>query len=53
MRLDAPCWQAKGSTAVDVIKDLANEVGIGDVFHDAELAVEERAECDVEFEDPF
>ena len=38
---------------VTVIEDLADEIGVGDVFDDAELATAERAEGDVDVEDPF
>ena len=38
---------------LDVTEDLAHEVGIGDVFDDAELATAERAPCDVDVEDAF
>ena len=31
-------------TLLTVIEDLANEIGVGDVFDDAELAAAERAE---------
>ena len=41
------------STLLDVTEDLAHEVGIGDVFDDAELATAERAPCDVDVEDAF
>ena len=40
-------------TLLTVIEDLANEVGIGDILDDAELASAERAPCDVDVEDAF
>ena len=38
---------------LNVSEDLADEIGIGDIFDDAELATAERAEGDVDVEDPF
>ena len=38
---------------LDVSEDLANEVGVGDVFDDAESATAERAKGDVDVGDPF
>ena len=38
---------------LDVSEDLANEVGVGDVFDDAKSATAERAKGDVDVEDPF
>jgi hypothetical protein len=38
------CFRAAGrSTLLAVIEDLANEVAVGDVFDDAEMATAERA----------
>ena len=38
-------WRPAGrGTLLDMIEDLANEIGIGDVFDDAELPAAERAE---------
>ena len=46
-------WPAWRGTLLEVTEDLANEVGVGDVFNDAELAIAERAACDVDVEDAF
>ena len=40
-------------TLLTVIEDFANEVGVSEVFDDAELAIAERAACDVDVEDAF
>ena len=48
------CWRPAGrGTLLTVIEDLANEIGLGDVFDDAELAIAEQAPCDVDVEDAF
>ena len=36
-------WFAGRGTLLDVLEDFANEIGVGDVFDDAELATAERA----------
>ena len=41
----------QGHTLLTVIEDFTNEVGIGNVYDDAELAIAERAACDVDVED--
>ena len=46
VRLGAPRRQARGCSAVDVVEDLADEVGIGDVCDDPQLSAAQRAECD-------
>ena len=46
-------WRAGRGTLLEVIEDFANQVGIGDVFDDTELAIAERAACDVDVEDAF
>ena len=38
-------------TLLTVIEDFTNEVGVGNVYDDAELAIAERAACDVDVED--
>ena len=48
-----PWRQARGSAAVDVVEDLADEFRIGDICDDAKLPAAERAEGDVDFEDSF
>ena len=53
VRLDAPWRQARGCSAVDVVEDLADEVGIGHICNHAQLPASERAECDVNFEHSF
>ena len=48
------CFQPAGrGTLLTVIEDFANEIGVGDVFDDTELATAERAPCDVDVEDAF
>ena len=46
-------WPTGRGTLLEVTEDLANEVGVGDVFDDAELASAERAPPDVDVEDAF
>ncbi len=45
--------QARECSAVDVVEDFADEIGVGDVFDEAELPTAERAEGDVDVEDTF
>jgi hypothetical protein len=49
--LGAPRGQTRGSSAVDVVGDLADEVGIGDVRDDPQLPAAVRAQADVYFKD--
>ena len=42
---------ARGCAAVDVVEDLADEVGIGDICNHAKTAAAEWAECDIDFKD--
>ena len=53
MWLCASFRPAGRGTLLTVIEDFANEIGVGDVFDDAELATAERAEGDVDVEDTF
>jgi hypothetical protein len=46
------CPAGRG-TLLDPIEDLANEVGIGDVFDHPELATAGRAPCAADVEDAF
>ena len=38
---------------MDVSEDLADEIGVGDVFDDAELSAAEGTKRDVDVKDPF
>ena len=38
---------------LDVSEDSADEIGVGDVFDDAELSAAEGAKGDIDVEDPF
>jgi len=51
VRLGAPRRQVRGCSAVNVVEDLANQAGIGNVRYDPQLSAAERAECDVDFKD--
>ncbi len=45
-------WRlARGCSSVEVVEDLADEVGIGDIRYDPQLSAAERAKADVYFKD--
>ena len=47
--LGAPRRQARGCSAVDLVEDLVNQAGIGNVRYDPQLSAAERAEGDIDF----
>jgi hypothetical protein len=49
--LGAPRGQTRGSPAVDVVEDLMDDVGIGDVPDDPQRPAAERAQADIYFKD--
>jgi hypothetical protein len=49
----APRRRSWRSALLDVVEDFADEVWIGDIGDDAQLSAAERAEGDIDFEDPF
>jgi hypothetical protein len=51
MGLGGPRGQTRGSQAVDVVEDLADQVRIGDIRYDPRLSAAERAAGDVYVED--
>ena len=49
VRLVAPRRKLWWCSAVDMVEDLANQVGIGNVRYNPQLSAAERAEGDVDF----
>jgi hypothetical protein len=45
--------QARRGALLDVVEDLANDIGVGDIGNDPQPPTAMRAERDVELEDPF